>query len=301
MNCALFLCYDDNGDNMVHKEFEKEEKYKLYRSVREILHPTISKKNISNYKIIVEDEYIPLRVAYPKKVSNIQNIIIFIHGNSKITECEEKYTEISTNLAKELEQLVISIDYDEEEKNLEKSYNDIYNTIKYVYKELLRIDIKKENITILGDSTGASIILGLLDRINKELEAEKLILLYPVLSGEYFKKSKYASINNNTMVNHDLVKNLKNYYKSRINPEDKNDQFFNLKSTKKIAYPRTLVISGNVDPLVDETIDFKNKSDNIEVSIIPFAYHGFLNTKDKEIIKEYLSIMKKFIDDKNND
>ena len=33
----------------MNNAFEKEERYKLYRTVREILHPTISKKNISNF------------------------------------------------------------------------------------------------------------------------------------------------------------------------------------------------------------------------------------------------------------
>ena len=158
---------------MKHNEYEKEEKYKLYRSVREILHPTISKKNISNYKIIVGEEYIPLRVYYPKKVSNISDIMIYIHGNSKITKCEEKYSAILENLAKELGNLVISIDYDEEEKEIKKVYEDIYETMKYVFEGLLRVGVAKDNITISGDSTGASIILGLLDRLNNELKMEK--------------------------------------------------------------------------------------------------------------------------------
>ena len=101
---------------MKHNEFEKEEKYKLYRTVKEILHPTISKRNISNYKIMIKEELLPVRVFYPKKVSNLEKIMIYIHGESKITKCKEKYSEISQELAKELEQLVISIDYEEKEE-----------------------------------------------------------------------------------------------------------------------------------------------------------------------------------------
>ena len=37
---------------MKHNEFDNETKYRLFRSVKEILHPAISKKNISNYIII---------------------------------------------------------------------------------------------------------------------------------------------------------------------------------------------------------------------------------------------------------
>ena len=52
-------------------EAEPEEKYKLYRTIKEILHPTISKRNISNYKIVIDEDLLLLRVFYPKKVSEI--------------------------------------------------------------------------------------------------------------------------------------------------------------------------------------------------------------------------------------
>ena len=42
--------------------FEKEFKYKLYRTVYEVVHPTISKKNISSYRIMFRDDILPVRV-----------------------------------------------------------------------------------------------------------------------------------------------------------------------------------------------------------------------------------------------
>lgn len=281
-------------------EFEKEEKYKLYRTVREILHPTISKRNISNYKIIVGEEYIPLRVYYPKKVSNITRIMIYIHGNSKITLCEEKYSEISQRLAKDLDTLVISVDYDEREKDINKTFNDIYETIKYVYEGLLRVEVLRENITIAGDSNGASIILGIIDRLTNELKVEKLILFYPVLSGEYFKETKYKSIKEDSALNNGLIKRLKSFYKDKVFPETE-EKLFHLKSKDHHEYPKTLVLSGNTDVLKDESQDFSTKSSNITLSIIPFADHGFLNTKDKEIIREYNNSIKSFLESESNE
>ena len=60
-------------------------------------------------------------------------------------------------------------------------------------------------------------------------------------------------------------------------------------------YPNTLLLTGNVDPLIDEAKDFADKNEKIHLEIVDFAYHGFLNTKDKEIIKEYLGSLKKFM------
>lgn len=281
---------------MKHNEFEKEEKYKLYRSVREILHPTISKKNISNYKIIVGEEYIPLRVYYPKKVSNISNVIIYIHGDSKVTSCEEKYSDISQTFAKELDKLVISIDYNEEEKDINKLYDEIYKTFEYVYEGLLRVGIDKESISTIGDSTGASIILNILDRINK-LDIERLILFYPILSDKLLNNK--IKVEDKTLINNDLIKKLKSYYKI-LSKNNNIEDLFPLNRNKTLSLPKTLIISGKLDILKEDAESLVDKDKKISISIIPFADHGFLNTKDKEIIKEYLNIMKTFIE-KNNE
>ena len=44
-------------------QFDNEIKYKLFRSVREVLHPTISKKNISDYRIIISENILLLTVC----------------------------------------------------------------------------------------------------------------------------------------------------------------------------------------------------------------------------------------------
>ena len=177
---------------MRHNEFDDELKYKLFRTVKEILHPTISKKNISNYKIILDENIIPVRIFYPKKVSNMKKVIIFIHGNSEITKCDGKYSDISSYFSKELDQLVISIDYEElKDEYLEDIYKEIYKTFKYIYNGLIE-QIDKDNITLFGDSTGGAAVLYINNKMNKDnIKISKEILFYPILSGEYFGKTKY--------------------------------------------------------------------------------------------------------------
>ena len=73
------MCYHETGDNMNKKntvdDFGTEDTYKLYRTVYEIIHPTISKKNISNYKIMMQEDLVPLRIFYPKKISKTSTTI----------------------------------------------------------------------------------------------------------------------------------------------------------------------------------------------------------------------------------
>ena len=269
----------------MHNEFEKEEKYKLYRKVKEILHPTISKKNISDYKIIVGEELLPIRVFYPKKVSNLKNVIIYVHGDSKITNCQEKYSEISSEFAKELDRLVISIDYNEDDE-LDTIYKEVSKTFNYIYNELITHNIEKDNITVLGDSTGGAIVLQLVDG----LDINSLVLFYPVLSGEYFGKTNYSSIIENDKIDHDLVSKLKDYYKGRENDKE---LFYLSKDKKNI--PETLLLIGNVDPLIDEAKAFADSSKKVKLDIVGFANHGFLNTNDKEIKKEFFDFINKFL------
>ena len=281
---------------MKQNEFELEEKYKLFRSVKELLHPTISKRNISNYKIIVDENILLLRVFYPKKVSNIKKVIINIPGEGEITDCEGMYSNISATISKEVDQMLISIDYEKQPNDFPSLFDRIYETIDFIYQGLRKENIAVEDISLMGDSTGANILLNIVERMQKNnLEVGRMILFYPVLSGEYQGETKYPSIKENTSVNYNLIEKLKNYYKKA--PKE----IFPLNLEEEKTYPPTLLLSGNVDPLVDEAKAFKEKNNNIELKIIDFAYHGFLNTKDKEMIKEYLKIVKSFMNPENND
>lgn len=171
----------------MNNAFEKEERYKLYRTVREILHPTISKKNISDYKIIVDDNLLPLRIFYPQKVTNMNKVTIYIHGDILLTNCKAKYAEISNKIALSTDNLVISIDSEELINVTNKKYiNKMYEITKYLIQELNKLNIT--NIKLLGDSTGSTTILNFKDKLKKDNLDLKTILFYPVLSSKYITK-----------------------------------------------------------------------------------------------------------------
>ena len=41
--------------------------YYLYRNLYDIIHPSISRQNISDYKIKIDNNLVPLQVYYPDK------------------------------------------------------------------------------------------------------------------------------------------------------------------------------------------------------------------------------------------
>ena len=272
-------------------EFDHETKYKLFRSVQEILHPTISKKNLSDYKIIVEEDILPVRVFYPKKISHLSKVILFVHGNGKITDCLFKYSDICKEFTTEMNILTIAIEYEEEVG----MYQKVSDTIQYFYERLEKNDIHPEDIILMADSTGAN-ILAKIHETKPEVEVQKEILFYPVLSSHYEDKNRYESFVLNAHFNLRLLENLEEYFQRICLPENLNEPFdFHEEKLKEI--PNTLIFVGKVDSLKDEIEEYTSKhSDWIQSVEVPFVGHGFLREMDEELINEVFDKIKEFIE-----
>lgn len=282
---------------MIKNEFDEEVKYKLYRSVREILHPTISKRNISNYKIILDEELLPIRVFYPKKISNINKVIIFIRGDGNITECTGEYSNICKMFSEKTDNLVIAIEYKKNKKKYKEMYQLIYNTVKFLYKELERNNIDNKNITLMGDSTGCNIITGI-NYLNKnDFSVQKEILFYPTVSLEYFGNSVYNSIQKNSEFNPGLLSNLKKYYSYICGEENLNDKLLNpLKVGEIENKTNTMILVGNVDLMKDEAKAYSEKIGNSSLYVeLPFLSHGFLKRIEEESEQEIFDKVNEFL------
>ena len=259
-------------------DFDNDIKYKLYRSLYEIIHPTISKKNISNYKIILDDKLVPVRVFYPEKVSSITSLIIFIHGNNYITNCFNSYSSICREISDNTNKLVIAIDYDSK-SSYKDAYNKCFDIVNYFYNNCNKCNISEKKIILMGDSLGCNILLD----ITHNIETYKKILFYPILSNNHQTKAKRDS-------------NYVDKLKMLIDNKYISDSDFCLnKNYDNIT--NTLIITGNVDLfrdngkiLFDKLISKKNIYYNID-----FADHGFLLNNDLEIKNSIYEVVKSFL------
>ena len=250
---------------MRENDKKEDEKYKLYKSVREILHPAISKKNISNYKIILKEELLPIRIYYPKKVTNLEKIIIYVQGSKKVIK--DDYSKILSSLSKDLDRMVISIDYDDE-ASIEEQIKSIYET--------------------------STLILNFIDKMKKDkIEDVKLLLFYPAL----VDNNKVDDI---SPIDYEIVNDIKKYYQDKIGKNNLSiADLLNKKYSDNDSFPNTLIICGNVDPLLGKIKELDEKIDSIDLKLVSFASHNFLKSKDKEIIKEYKSILNDFFKEEN--
>ena len=287
---------------MHNTNFDQIEKYRLYRNLKDIVHPTISKKNISNYKIIIKEELIPLQIFYPNKVSNLTSIIIFVHGDSTITQCQRQYATICKELAISLNKTIIALDY----KNIEpgkliKFYQDCYQTINYLYQELIKLNIKEKDITLIGDSTGASALIAtnFIAQKKQTPKIEKEILLYPVIGIKSLKSNKHQIITENNKIDELTINRLKNYFNNGLKGKKGHFALRSLQMKEEKIFPNTLIITGSTDPLKEEIKKYfnqqKKQKQNIKYIEIPFANHGFLKSKDQELKKELLEEIRNFI------
>jgi len=256
----------------------KDSTYKLIRSIPEILHPSISKKNISLYEIIIDEELFPIRVYYPKKMSELTNIVLFLKGNNKVTDTNS-YSDCFKNLTNYFDSLILSIEYNEED------YNKIFNTIKYIYKEFEKIN-KLNDLLLAADSTGASLILYINDLLEKDnINFKKTCLFYPCINGNYFK-DKFLKTNGLDLL---TIINLEDYYK------DKDISYF--EKIKNVKYKNDLLLLvGRMDPLLEEIQEFyKKQDDNVNIQLLDFCGHGFLNDNDPDLINDLKKIIIKFL------
>lgn len=166
-------------------------KYKLYRNIHEIIYPTISKKNVSNYRIIIDNKFCPVLVFYPKKISNISRVVIYVHDNGPMKDTY--YNKILKNMAVSLDLLIISIDYDKTIE-LDRLQEECHTMISYLIEEIRNENILDSNIFLMGDAIGANIIANFKGDYKKVLFSPLTCKNYDYSLGFYKKKMDFSSL-----------------------------------------------------------------------------------------------------------
>lgn len=279
------------GDN-----FCEIEKYKLYRTVHDLLHPTISKKNISNYKVVLDDKLLPVVVFYPDKMSNSKSIILYVVGDGKVNGCFGKYSDICKNLAKKTNSIVLAIDYFDGTIKYPTVVNKITKVIKYLYEEFSNDGVDTSNIILMSDSVGCKIMGSVIVKlIDKRININKSIMFYPVVRDNY---NNYKWNESLMSVNFNLDKNVNNYL-CKYFPKDKEVNCDLLELAYYKGFPKSLIVTGDMDIFKDDgELFFNNLISNNEGSKyfnIKFAAHGFLSSNDEEIMFETYKAINDFI------
>ncbi|MEG0977062.1 MAG: alpha/beta hydrolase [Bacilli bacterium] len=287
--------------------FDMVNNYKLYRRIQKIFNPAIgTKKRYQDTYLEVENRKIPIRIFNP---TDAKKIIIYMHGGGWISGDIETHTNICFRLAKYTNRKVVSIDYRLAPENpFPAGFDDCYIVVKSIMHNVKSLDITWEDVTLMGDSAGGNLVAAVTTkaRENHDFRVKSQILLYPSVQSDYSKTTKYKSISENSNKGFLTQKQLNDFLKHYIKNESdyKNVYVAPFYAKKLYGLPKTLIITGTKDPLVDEGRAYYKKLKRhlvpVEYHELDGAIHGFFsNILEKKYTEETLVIIKKFLGDKD--
>lgn len=144
------MCYIKYGDYMMQT--------KLYRNLYELIHPSISRKNITEYSIVLSDNILPIKVFYPKIGVELNRVILYLPDKKQNNEFYKK-------MAEELNSVIFL---------LETEDNDILciKTIEYIKQELNNYSIT-DNFSVVVEKHYCDVINSM------SLKLPKIVYLNP--------------------------------------------------------------------------------------------------------------------------
>ncbi len=280
---------------------------KNYESIRKIQN-FLKKPRIKllykmwDYEIEVNNHKVPVRMFYPKE-EGPHPIIVYYHGGGWVIGNIDTYARICHDLANATKHIILAIDYRlAPEYKFPIGFLDCYEVTKFIFKHANILNVKRSNITIMGDSAGANIAacVSLKARNNLSFLPQRQILLYPATVA-IRTRDLYPSIKenkDNIFLSLNEVNDYIELYKNT--DKDLKSPYFapmNAKNLKNL--PKTLIITAELDVLRDEAEDFGEKlklaGNDVKVIRMPNAGHGFLSLYSSKTVKETHKIINEFL------
>lgn len=292
-----------------NREISIKKNYKLFRTLQKIINPKIiKKKEYEDIVFCLGDRDIKARVFNYENQN--RKAIIFIHGGGWVIGSVQSYTNTCIELSKKTKRMVIAIDYRlAPEYPYPNGFNDCYDVIKLIMDNLDILDLKKNDICLMGDSAGGNLVaaISLKARHTKDFKIDKQILLYPALQSDYSKHTKYKSVIENGKDYILTQKQLQEYIALYVSdPKDLNSPYVSpLKAKMLFFQPETLLITSDLDPLRDEGKHYAKRLrryfNYVKYYNFKGAMHGFLSQpiQKKHTMKAYNKIID-FLGDVND-
>ena len=225
----------------------------------------------------------------PKSYNNMtkDSIIFHIHGGGFITLSPLSHENYTRKIVNKTGIPLLSIDYRlSPEYSFPSALDDVYQVYNWVIEKGENdLNLKINNIIMLGDSAGGNLILSLIYilMIRGIKIPSMIILVYPAVKMNIIPLSlSYLNSIYDPLLDYNLLSFcLKSYLGE--NSDDNNPFLSPLYMDNKIIknLPKLKIYGGTGDPLRDDYIEFFHKciNENIDCELIEFKYfpHGFLN------------------------
>ena len=265
-----------------------------------IFHKTI------DYKIYNGNHQIPVRIFLPgEKMEDDLPVFLFFHGGGWVTESIDNYERICAQLANATGQYVVAVEYRlAPEDKFPAGLEDCYAVAKTLYSGDFMLNIKPENITLIGDSAGGNLCaaLSLMARDCGEFMPKRQILIYPATYNDYTENSPFPSVRENGTDYLLTAGKMQDYIDLYArNKEDKKNPYFAPYIAEDLAnQPDTLILTCEFDPLRDEGEAYgkrlKEAGNYVEIHRIKDALHGYFALGIKQLhVQESFTYINEFL------
>lgn len=275
---------------------------------------------IDNTTVPMSDGYdLPLRIFTPLDIDfsfqdglhvneDFRGTIIFFHGGGWANGDINFYTDACMRTALKLERRVVAVEYRRSPENpFPIGLADCYEATRALFAGDVLSDISPEHIVLMGDSAGGNLTAAvtLLAKRRQEFSPNTAILLYPLLYNDHSETTKFESVRENgegfILTREDIEGYCSMYL---YDPADQtNDLYAPLLAPDLSGLPRTLIITGEYDPLRDEgeayaaRLASENGQDSVACYRMIDGIHGyFLYPSVLSLVRDTYAIIKHFLD-----
>lgn len=232
---------------------------------------------IDVYDIAIEscfgDSLVHLRIYRPKDLSEMPPCVVFFRGSGFIIGHIRQFDPFLCELGLKTNSIIISCDYRlAPEHPFPSALEDCYSTLVWVASEKCNLDIDQKRIALMGVSAGGGLALSvaLMARDLGGPEIRILLPLYPMIDCSNSKKSLRSVIDDRVW---DGKKNQKAWHAYLgVHPQKLNYQKSALLAESFKGLPPVFSYIGELDALLDETLEMVNRLSEDEV---PCEFHRF--------------------------
>lgn len=287
-------------------DIDLKKNYKLQRQLTNVVHPYIKPLyEMWDHKIERGDHEIPVRIFFPSTIDTPQRILLFFHGGGWVTGNIDSYTAICSNMAKQTEHIVVSVDYRlAPEYRFPAGLEDCYTVAEDLFENAHLLNVDKDDITLIGDSAGGNLaaVVSLMARDRGTFAPKRQILLYPSTGSDHGENSPYSSVRENGADYLLTSKRINDYMALYINSEEDlaNPYLAPILSRDLSGQPKTLIITAEYDPLRDEAEAYGKKlfeaGNQVEVYRMKDALHGFISLPKRFVhVKRTYELINRFL------
>ena len=259
------------------------------------------------------DYEVPVRLYFPteedmklesEERSNL-SVLLFFHGGGWVTESIDNYERICARLADATGQYVVAVEYRlAPEDKFPSGLEDCYAVAKALYRGEFVLNVKPENITLIGDSAGGNLCaaLSLMARDRGEFMPGRQILIYPATYNDYTENSPFPSVKENGTDYLLTAGKMQDYIDLYArDEEDKKNPYFAPYVAEDVSnQPDTLILTSEFDPLRDEGEAYGKRleeaGNRVEIHRIKDALHGYFALGIKQLhVQESFTYINAFL------